>query len=136
MTAERHSTRNTASERAVRIELARMRAALEREAVARDACKLAGALRPSAILHSMVPRAGSRSVVDWLLRAVALTRRYPLLTSAASALLSGVGRGRGRQRWLWRVGAGLLIAWQVARKHGEHNAPGRHDIDLPKGRER
>ncbi|TEA80118.1 hypothetical protein [Allopusillimonas ginsengisoli] len=113
--------RNSARERAVRIELARARAALERQAVARDARELAASLRPGALAHSAFPRLSSRSASQWVLEAVTLTRRYPLLASGASALLSGLGKGK-RRRW-WRIGAGLLLSWQLARnmKHKNDN---------------
>ncbi|NYT38487.1 hypothetical protein ERD78_17745 [Allopusillimonas soli] len=103
----------SARERAVRIELARARAALERQAVARSTNELAASLTPRALLHSAFPRATSKSPTDLLFQALRLTRRYPLLTSSASALVSGV-LGRKR-RWWWRLGAGLLLSWQVAR---------------------
>ena len=112
-------TRNSARERAVRIELARARAALERQAIARDARELASSLRPSALAHSAFPRLSSRSPSQWLLDAVTLTRRYPLLASSASALLSGLGKGK-RRRW-WRIGAGLLLSWQLARNMNHKN---------------
>ena len=107
------SNRNTAQERAVRIELARARAALERQAVARGARELASQLQPRVLMHNAFPRFSSRSPTDWLWQAVKLTRRYPLLTSSASALLSGLGKGK-RRVW-WRIGAGLLLSWQMAR---------------------
>ncbi len=115
--------RNSARERAVRIELARARAALERQAIARDARVLAASLRPGALAHSAFPRLSSRSPSQWLLEAITLTRRYPLLASSASALLSGLGKGKGKRRW-WRIGAGLLLSWQLAR-----NMSHKHDAD-------
>lgn len=107
------SHRNSAGERAVRIELARARAALERQAIARDTRILVDSLRPGALAHSAFPRLSSRTPSQWMLEALSLTRRYPLLASGASALLSSVGKGK-RRRW-WRIGAGLLLSWQLAR---------------------
>ena len=101
----------TAKERALQIEMVRARAALERQAVARAVRSLGNDLAPGALLRSAFPRASSRSLSDWIVQLVTLTRRYPLLTSSASALLSGVGK---RKRW-WRIGAGLLLSWQMAR---------------------
>ena len=101
----------TAKERALQIELVRARAALERQAVARSVRNMGEELTPGGLLRSVFPRAASRSAADWVFQAIALTRRYPLLASSASALLSGVGK---RRRW-WRLGAGLLLSWQMAR---------------------
>ncbi|NYT58913.1 hypothetical protein H0A65_08245 [Alcaligenaceae bacterium] len=101
----------TAKERALQIELVRTRAALERQAMLRGVRDLGNALTPGAVLRSAFPRAASKSASDWLFQLFTLTRRYPLLASSASALLSGVGK---RRRW-WRIGAGLLLSWQVAR---------------------
>ena len=100
-----------AKERALQIELVRARAALERQAMVRGVRDLGGELTPRSLLRSFFPRAASKSASDWLFQLVSLTRRYPLLTSSVSAMLSGVGK---RRRW-WRVAAGLLLSWQVAR---------------------
>src|SRR5690606_22455944 len=100
----------TAKERALQIELVRARAALERQSMVRGVRDLSDAFTPGAMLHSLFPRATSRSASDWVLQLVSLTRRYPLLASSASALLSGVGK---RRRW-WRLAAGLLLTWQMA----------------------
>ncbi len=104
----------SAKERAVRIELLRARAALERQSLVRGARGVGMALQPRSLLHSLFPRLASRSPAGWLYQAFALTRRYPLLASSVSTLLSGVGK---RRRW-WRIGAGLLLSWQVARTMG------------------
>lgn len=101
----------TGKERALQIELLRARAILERQAMVRAACDVTDSLTPRSIWRSFFPRASSRSPSDWLIKGLALTRRYPLLTSGVSALLSGVGK---RRRW-WRMGAGLLLSWHVAR---------------------
>src|SRR5690606_28304745 len=98
----------TAKERALQIELVRTRAALERQAMLRGVHNLADSLTPGAIMRSAFPRATSKSASDWLFQLLNLTRRYPLLASSASAVLSGVGK---RRRW-WRIGAGLLLSWQ------------------------
>jgi hypothetical protein len=100
-----------AKERALKIELLRARAALERQSMARGAQNLVESLAPRALLRSVFPRATSKSPADWIFQAVTLTRRYPLLASSVSAVLGGVGK---RKRW-WRIGAGLLLSWQVAR---------------------
>lgn len=101
----------TAKERALQIELVRARAALERQAMARSVRDMGDSLTPRSVFRSFFPRAASKSASDWVFQLVTLTRRYPLLASSVSALLSGVGK---RRRW-WRIGAGLLLSWQVAR---------------------
>ncbi|HWK72623.1 hypothetical protein [Pollutimonas sp. M17] len=100
-----------AKERALKIELLRARAALERQSMARSVQNLGVAFTPRGLLRSVFPRASSKSPSDWIFQALTLTRRYPLLASSVSAVLGGVGK---RRRW-WRIGAGLLLSWQVAR---------------------
>lgn len=99
------------ADRALQIELVRARAALERQSLGRNVNELAQSLAPSALMGSFFPRLSSQKPSDWLFKAFALTRQYPLLASAASALFTGVGK----RRRLWRIGAGLLLSWQVAR---------------------
>lgn len=101
----------SATERAVKIELVRARAAIERHSLANSLGNLGQSLKPRAILHAFFPRLSSKSPSGWLLKAFRLTRQYPLLASSASALVTGVGK---RKR-LWRIAAGLLLSWQVAR---------------------
>ncbi len=99
------------ADRAMQIELVRARAALERQSLGRNFTELTHALKPSALLGSFFHRSSSRRPSDLLQKAFMLTRQYPLLASAASALFSRVGK----RRRLWRIGAGLLLSWQVAR---------------------
>ena len=99
------------TERAVRIELARSRAALERRNLQRHIAELGDSLQPRALVSSFLPAAG-RSTGGMLLNLLQLTRRYPLLLAGASTLLSAVGR---RRRWM-RMGLGLLLSWGLARK--------------------
>src|SRR3546814_6495561 len=95
----------TAGERALRIELARARAALERERLARNMRDLGHDLTPGRLAAGLFPRlAVGANPIGWLSHAGVLARRYPMLLSVASAALSNVGR---RRRW-WRVGAALL----------------------------
>lgn len=100
------------NERAVRIELARARAAVERERLKRDACDVVRELSPGRIVSRFLPSLGrGHGPLAWLRDGAALARRYPLLVSAVSAVLSGVG---GRRRW-WRLGAALLAGIEAAR---------------------
>lgn len=105
----------SAHDRALHIELVRARAAIERHSLRRNLCDLSAAVRPGALLREVVPgfsggKSGS-SPLDWVLSLLNLSRRYPLLTSGASALLSGVGR---RHRLL-KIGLGLFVGWQISR---------------------
>lgn len=105
----------TGKDREIQIELVRVRAALERDNLRRGVSDLGHSLRPSALMHAAFPRASSRSASDWVFQAVRLIRRYPLLASGASTLLSGIGK---RGRW-WKLAAGALVSWQVARSMGK-----------------
>ena len=99
------------ADRAMQIELVRARAALERQSLGRNVSELTQSLKPSALIASFFPKRSSRKPTDLLQKAFMLTRQYPLLASAASALFTRVGK----RRRLWRIGAGLLLSWQVAR---------------------
>jgi len=99
-------------DRALRIELIRARAALERQTLIRTTGNLRASLRPAALVRGLIPRSISKvRPVDLVFQGITLARRYPLLTSSVSAVLSGVGK---RRRW-WRIAAGLLVSWQLAR---------------------
>src|SRR5690606_22920566 len=101
--------------REVKIELLRARAAIERQSLQNSLHHLGQDLQPKALLRSLLPASMSRKrPTDWLFQGVSLMRRYPFIVSTASALLSGV---RKRHRLL-RLGAGLLLSWQVARNMG------------------
>lgn len=107
--------------REVRIELLRARAAIERQTLGNSLRHLGQDLKPSALLRGLLPASVSRKrPTDWVFQGLGLMRRYPFIVSTASALLSGV---RKRHRLL-RLGAGLLLSWQVARNMG-----GRDDRD-------
>lgn len=104
---------HTARERAARIELLRARAAIERQSLARSVQHLGNALTPGALLGSVFPRSVRRSPSELLMRAFSLSRRYPMVLSVASALLSAPMRRR--LRWL-KLAAGAVAAWQVTRQ--------------------
>ena len=106
------NSRQRATDRALRIEMLRARAALERQAIRRSVTDLGNDLSPSGLAGSLLPDFNSRSVVSGIGKLFALTRRYPLITSAASTLLSGFGR---KGRW-WRVAAAVAASWYV----GQH----------------
>lgn len=102
-------------ERLIRIELARTRAALERQNVAHNLHELSEALTPAALWRSLFSGGRSRrsaaSGVNWLSQILALSRRYPFLLTGASAALSSLGRGRSS--WIWRLGLGALAGWRM-----------------------
>ncbi|HWL27426.1 MAG TPA: hypothetical protein VNQ97_00830 [Burkholderiaceae bacterium] len=103
----------TSKERALHIEVVRARAALERQSLASNVKVLSHSLTPGALVKGLFlgKSSRSRSPADWVFNALTLTRRYPLLASSVSAVLSGVGK---RRRW-WRIAGGLLLSWQLAR---------------------
>ncbi|HEU0231304.1 MAG TPA: hypothetical protein VFR20_12090 [Burkholderiaceae bacterium] len=101
------------NERVMRIELARARAAVERERLKRDACDAVQELSPGRIVSRFLsPLGRGHGPLAWLRNGAALARRYPLLVSAVSAAFSGAG---GRRRRWWRLGAALLAGIEAAR---------------------
>lgn len=102
----------SAQDRALHIELVRARAAIERQQLKRSVRDVSYALQPAALAKGMLPAfTGGRSTTRWILQLFSLSRRYPLLTSGATALVSSVGK---RHR-LIKLSLGLLLAWQVMR---------------------
>lgn len=87
--------RTTASgqDRRVRIELLRLRASYQRLELQRSACQLAGELQPQAIVAQVRDGLGAAGL-GWLGSGVKTLRRFPLLLSLASTLLSGARRRR------------------------------------------
>ena|SRR5690606_7948950 len=99
-------------QRAVRMELLRARAAIERQGVVREINELRGSLTPRGLLEVVFPKSRRASPSDLLVRGLAFSRRYPMLLSLGSALLSR--RSRKQVRWLKLAGAAVL-AWQLGR---------------------
>lgn len=99
-------------DRAIRIELLRARAAIERQGMARGLRQLGDSLTPRGLLESFFPRSRRTSPSDLLLRAFTMSRRYPMVLSLGSALLSTAARRR--LRW-WKLAAGAVVAWQMSR---------------------
>lgn len=118
------SKRLTRQERLIRIELARTRAALERQNVRRSLCDLHDSFTPAGVWQSLTSRRGgrqSRSGTNWFAQILALSRRYPFLLTGASAALSSLGRGR--RGWFWRIGLGALASWKVLQRLQRQAAP-------------
>lgn len=95
----------SAQERAVRIELLRVRASLERQTLSSQVHSLGQDLSPGNLWNSVKP--SSLSMGGVVSNALSLSRRYPFLLSGASALLSSLGG-----RWM-RIGALALGAWKL-----------------------
>ncbi|NLC36723.1 MAG: hypothetical protein GX772_09835, partial [Alcaligenaceae bacterium] len=76
------SRRSPRHDRALRIEILRARAAMERQSLAHGVQRLGKSLTPRGLLESFLPgTARHRSSSGFLLQALRLTRRYPLVLS-------------------------------------------------------
>lgn len=110
--------RLTKQERLIRIELARTRAALERQNVTRSLHDLHDSLTPAGVWQSLFSRRSgkgrSRGQVNWLAHAAVLSRRYPFLLTGLSAALSSIGRGR--RGVAWRLLLGTLAGWKLLQR--------------------
>lgn len=104
----------TSKDRALQIELLRTRAALERQSLQRGVRQLGQGLSPGHLVQNLMPAISTRSVANWGLQLLTLSRRYPLLISTASTGLSLLGR---RGRWI-KLLAGAALGWQLLR--GRH----------------
>ena len=108
----------SASERATRIELLRARAAIERQSMVHGVQHLGKSLTPRGLLEMAMPQFGGRakrqhrSPSTLLLQAFSFTRRYPMVLSMGSALLSTAARRK--LRW-WKLAAGAVLAWHASR---------------------
>lgn len=104
-------------DRTVRIELLRARAAIERQSMAHGVQQLSESLTPRGLLESILPGGGGSSrrasPSDMLSRVFSMSRRYPMVLSLGSALLSTAARRR--LRW-WKLAVGAAVAWQVSRR--------------------
>ena len=103
------SKRSPTVDRAVRIELLRARAAIERESLAQNIVTTGRKLEPASIIRGLLPRLASGGASRWALQAITLARRYPLVSSSLSTLLM-----RGGKRFkLLKVAGGALVGWQL-----------------------
>lgn len=97
-------------DRAVRIELLRAKAALEREALVSSVVGAGRDLTPSALAKDVWPRLASMKGTTIAMQAYHLLRRYPIVGSSLSALaLKGGGMlaGGGVMRLLKVAGLGF-----------------------------
>lgn len=109
----RNVQRYTGRDREVRLELLRARAAIERQAVAQNVLDLRESLTPRGLFDSVLPAARRRSLVGSAMRMLSLSRRYPVVLSLGSALLSTAARRR--VRW-WKLAGAAVLAWLLARQ--------------------
>ncbi|MDY0308871.1 MAG: hypothetical protein RBR29_03635 [Castellaniella sp.] len=77
----------SAADRRLRIELLRMRAGYERMAVRRSACQLVDELRPESLVAQVRDRLGSAGL-GWLGSGIQILRRYPVLLSVLTSVVS------------------------------------------------
>ncbi len=96
-------------DRAVRIELLRARAAIERESVAQGIAEVGRTMAPVALMKAFLPGLASSNASRLALQAVGLARRYPIISSSLSALFMGGGKSSK----LLKVGGGAVVAWQL-----------------------
>ncbi|HCW17807.1 MULTISPECIES: hypothetical protein [unclassified Achromobacter] len=117
------SKRSPTVDRAVRIELLRARAAIERESLAQGIISTGRRLEPSSILRGLLPRLASGGASRWALQAITLARRYPLVSSSLSTLLM-----RGGKRFkLLKVAGGALVGWQLYKLWQSSKEDGKSD---------
>ncbi|MDR6601410.1 hypothetical protein J2732_002402 [Achromobacter deleyi] len=117
------SKRSPTVDRAVRIELLRARAAIERESLAQGIISTGRRLEPSSILRGLLPRLASGGASRWALQAITLARRYPLVSSSLSTLLM-----RGGKRFkLLKVAGGALVGWQLYKLWQSSKEDGKPD---------
>lgn len=100
---------SSAIDRAVRIELLRARAAIERESLAHDIATASRSLQPRNLVKRWLPAVGRSNLSGLLWQGVSLARRYPFISSTVSALIMG----RGKRSRLLRLAGGALLGWQA-----------------------
>ncbi|WP_088142286.1 hypothetical protein [Achromobacter xylosoxidans] len=118
--------RSPTVDRAVRIELLRARAAIERESLAQSIASTGRKLEPAALFKSLLPGLASGGASRWALQAISLAKRYPIVSSSLSAMIM---RGGKRSKLLKIAGVGL-IGWQLFKAW----QGSRHDGDAEAGR--
>ena len=97
-------------DRQVKIELLRARAALEREALAQDIASASHDLKPGNVVRQWIPGGIQSSLPRLLWKGVTLARRYPVVSSALSAI---VMKRRGKGASLLKLAGSALVGWQA-----------------------
>lgn len=105
------ANRSSSIDRAVRIELLRARAAIERESLAHDIASASRSLQPRNLVKRWLPGLSGGNLSGLVWQGVALARRYPFISSTVSALIMG----RGKRSRLLRLAGGALLGWQALR---------------------
>jgi len=100
--------RSAAFERALKIEMLRARAAIERKAISNQAGRLCHAIDPRVQIANFMPRSASGLLGQ--LSQVAL--RYPFLLSSGATLLT---KQLARPKRILAVGAAALAIWFLGR---------------------
>jgi len=110
-----------AIDRAVRMELLRAKAAVEREALLHNLAEAGVALSPSHLVRSVLPSSlqglvgggglGGGGSSKIAMQAFTLLRRYPMVLSSVSALFL---KGNKKSKLL-KLAAGALVGWQALR---------------------
>jgi len=101
--------RSPTVDRAVRIELLRARAAIERESLAQSIASAGRRLEPASLIKGLLPGLASGGASRWALQAISLARRYPIVSSSLSAM---VMRG-GKRSKLLKIAGGAFVGWQL-----------------------
>jgi hypothetical protein len=96
-------------DRAVRIELLRARAAIERETLVQDIAYTANSLKPGNLIKGLLPSGTQSNFSNILWQGVSLARRYPFVSSTLSALVMG----RGKRTGFFKLASGALLGWQA-----------------------
>ncbi|HCN73394.1 MAG TPA: hypothetical protein DIS96_17475 [Pusillimonas sp.] len=101
-------------ERALRKDLLRARAAVERQSLRKSACEVVSDISPAALIRTVMPRALSsgKGAGASLMQGARFLTRYPFLLSSLSSLLPGRGGSRSR---LLKVGVGVFTVWQLVK---------------------
>ncbi|WP_233233714.1 hypothetical protein [Bordetella sp. LUAb4] len=110
-----------AIDRAVRMELLRAKAAVEREALLHNLAEAGVALSPTHLMRSVLPSSlqglvggggpGGGGSSKIAMQAFTLLRRYPMVLSSVSALFL---KGNKKSKLL-KLAAGALVGWQALR---------------------
>lgn len=96
-------------DRAVRIELLRARAALERESLVQDIVSTTQSLKPGNLIKRWLPSVTQGNISNLLWQGFTLARRYPFVSSTLSAMVMG----RGKRTGLFKLAGGALLGWQA-----------------------
>jgi hypothetical protein len=94
---------------ALRIELARARAAIERENLAQGVETFSHTIKPSSLLRRLAANLASRHglLLGW--QSLRWLQRYPIISSSLSALLLRGGKRFG----LLKLSGAAFVAWQL-----------------------